>query len=406
MTDIENRLTAAVNTLEDSAGRAESLLSELRADMTDFRAYVSATWQSGQNYPSRKVMFVDAGVVYVPLADNYVAGASIAVDDAAGKLFVLSGLTVAMLATEQEAIDGVAGLLPDAAGVRAAIQDAKIGQNLLVNGGFDNWDYGTSGPAQNFGPSRWYIGAAGVATTWQQQGSGDLAIIGAEGNTLTQIVYKIEGADSYRLVDKPVTISGKIFSDIAGRTIFIVLAYANTLDTFLANTTSIASFSFVAVAGVNTFEYTVANMPAGTENGVEITIGSPNLVGGFITFDYVKLEDGLVATAQQAESISVTDTQCLRYRRNIRFTATSVSNGRVHASNQLSVPMHKDPEIIFKDLAGNVNRYSGLAGDNQIFAAGGFAVVNKKTLVLDAITNGPNANGPVYVSVELNAELL
>jgi hypothetical protein len=120
MAIIEKRLEDALKSIESAALRLS------------FNDYDKTIWTADTTYPSRSVMFVDAGIVYVPLQRVYVSGVSIEADEAAGKLFVLSGLTVSMLASGQEAMDGVAGLIPDAAGVLASINNVSLLKTQLA----------------------------------------------------------------------------------------------------------------------------------------------------------------------------------------------------------------------------------------------------------------------------------
>jgi hypothetical protein len=80
------------------------------------------------------------GIVYTPINLPYTAGVSISADIDAGKFSILQGLTEFDLATTEQAMAGIAGLIPDSAGVLATINQfdflssASIETNLNGNG--------------------------------------------------------------------------------------------------------------------------------------------------------------------------------------------------------------------------------------------------------------------------------
>jgi hypothetical protein len=175
---IENRIEAAVSTIESTATNAPAHIAAMQGHensvenaasaaigaMIEWKDYQSASWVSGTTYSSRKVLFNSAGTIYAPINDGYVAGASIEDDLAAGELFAYQGLTLADIANLDQTLEGTSGFVVSAEHAKAALDEAfgriNVSRNRIVNPSMaisqDNGDGPTVvGAAQVFMSDGW-----------------------------------------------------------------------------------------------------------------------------------------------------------------------------------------------------------------------------------------------------------
>lgn len=130
MTTLTERVETAVSTMEVAAAKApahiqtmqdlqtsvEQAATDSLLAMADLRLYTPTTWVSGQTYVDRRVVFNDGGINYIPVADGYTAGASIAADASAGLLVVQQGLTQSDMQANPEDTDPTKLLVPGSFG--------------------------------------------------------------------------------------------------------------------------------------------------------------------------------------------------------------------------------------------------------------------------------------------------
>lgn len=130
MTTLTERVETAVSTMETAAANAPAhiqIMQDLQTSveqtaaanlqaLADLRLYTAATWVSGQTYADRRVVFNDGGTHYIPMADGYTAGASVAADVIAGLLIVQQGLTQSDIQPNPEDTDPTKLLVPGSFG--------------------------------------------------------------------------------------------------------------------------------------------------------------------------------------------------------------------------------------------------------------------------------------------------
>jgi hypothetical protein len=199
-------------------------------------------------------------------------------------------------------------------------------RNILINGGMQVWQRGTSGsiPVATFTytADRWVCDAAGAAVTWliapHPVATGinaALVITGAAGNTQVGVAQRVEALNAYRAVGKKVTVSGWVFS-AAARVLTLSIAAPDVADVWPAAAPVSSGTINVPATGWSRFSFTFPDtMPATVARGMQLMrrfmpgVGA----GAQIGFTDVQLEIGEEATdfewRSQAEELAL----CQRY---------------------------------------------------------------------------------------------
>jgi len=193
--------------------------------------------------------------------------------------------------------------------------------NILVNGGFDIWQRGTSGFTSGYFADRWFLNGSNSGSRSTDVPTSDLAYSASATNSSASyagITQRIEAADAQYLVGKYVTVSGwfKRTGGTNGGTLNINMDYANAKDNF-SGTTYVGTVSWSASAPAaswvkysGTFSVVA---PAGVANGVQFSFthngSAGNSLGGL--WAGLQVEVGLTAnpfrrngTNYQSELIS------------------------------------------------------------------------------------------------------
>lgn len=386
MSAIEDRIEKAVSSIEASA-----------LAIQDFREFTSATWVSTQAYPSKKIMFLDSGTVYSPYEDNYIAGNSIVDDVAAGKLYVLQGLSQLDLASESQALAGVEGVIPDAKMVLHTIKSKGCSRkNYIVNPsmaisqekGFTG--SGSSSAAAFYGVDEWFLSwNAGGGFICQTDGtlgkfrSNKVTAVPAATNLsgiakALPFVQKIEAQYVYSLNDAIVTIGIDIRTNWTGK---LAIAVVN----------SDSSRSYVTDVDVTSGEqrvYVTLPMESNTiltndnDTGLKLVVGGCNqgtyrtsttdswVVGEFYsstastqwvltTSNYVeitavKLEEGTVPSAFEPNDYDDDLAECQRYfsvENDVFHTVYADSTTNMFVDHPFKVTMRDTPVVTLTNIS-------------------------------------------------------
>ena len=209
------------------------------------------------------------------------------------------------------------------------------GRNMIINGGFDVWQRGTSFTTNaGYSADRWWFVTDGVgtATATQQaissQGLGFTNCLRAERSAGTNrwvVGTNLETVALNKLKGKTVTLSfyarkgSALTSDLS-----VLLETKSTEAKFGSgvNSTTIT----ITNASMNTSTFTrftgTLSIPAGTSAlglAIEITANQAGAANAFFEITGVQLEAGAVATPFEFEDAQVTLAKCQRYYESVSW---------------------------------------------------------------------------------------
>ena len=239
-------------------------------------------------------------------------------------------------------------------------------KNLIINGGFDVWQRGTSFSANGYNSDRWYMatnGTMSVAKTW----SSDLSMYYFDAsNTVTWGVYqKVEDKNCNHLKTGD-TITISFWSNTAMSIQFGVSSIATAVySTSVIDTIGSWSRRSVAITMTSTL---INGIQAGNPMYVEV---KPNATGSF-GFTGVQLELGSVATEFEHRSYGEELALCQRYYQHIpnhfvdtlnsSYNDLATKRYAYHHRVDLPVTMRTSPTVIyFKYKAGTYDRSSHMS---------------------------------------------
>jgi hypothetical protein len=394
---IENRIEAAVSTIESTATNAPAHIAAMQGHensvenaasaaigaMIEWKDYQPASWVSGTTYSSRKVLFNSAGTIYAPINDGYVAGASIEDDLAAGELFAYQGLTLADIANLDQTLEGTSGFVVSAEHAKAALDEAfgriNISRNRIVNPSMAISQENGDGPTAAVGGKMVYI-----SDQWRTRNNSDGSIEAQRGlinNVPTskvlvtaavpdlsalkdcgRIQQLIESKNVYDLNGNTCTLSFVVNVNWTGNlsialqksdgsrsyvTDVSVVSGLNFVyktitlegDTILTNDTNIGLY---VVIGLNNEGFYQASTPdawqAGTKLCSDVSTQWTKTINNYVEITNVDLYAGNVPREFVPNSYAQDLAECQRYFRKIDGTS-SESLGIVGASNPNGNPV-------------------------------------------------------------------
>ena len=204
-------------------------------------------------------------------------------------------------------------------------------KNLIINGGFDVWQRGTSfSSPNNYTADRWTASDQnGTATVSYYDDAGvntlkfDQTV--ASTNYLPNIVHKLEFPKRYSGKTVTLSIRAKASKEVA-------------LSTFFYSTTAGTYSPYTAIGSVNTnyttltYTITIPDLSSEAGNSIDIYIGLPMNDTYTVYFDYVQLELGSVATPFEHRSYGEELALCQRYY--YRVIPLSATNGTYLSSHE------------------------------------------------------------------------
>jgi hypothetical protein len=256
------------------------------------------------------------------------------------------------------------------------------GRNLIINGGFDVWQRGTSFTANNvYTADRWWFVTDGVgtATVTQQaissQGLGFTNCLRAERSAGTNrwvVGTNLETVALNKLKGKTVTLS---FYARKGSALTSNLSVAFETKNTEARFGSAVDTGTVTVSNssMNTLTFTrftgTLNVPVGTSAvgfALEFSATQAGAANAFFEIAGVQVEAGAVATLFEFEDIGTTLARCQRYFQNLvaydaRGGAWATTAG--YMSKNLPVTMRTQPSATLPTTGlGNSIDEIGLGG--------------------------------------------
>jgi hypothetical protein len=205
-------------------------------------------------------------------------------------------------------------------------------RNVLINGGFDVQQSGSSGSLGGYNADQWVASWTGATGTWNvfleanNAAGGNtpyLQLNGASGVTDANLSQRIEAANSRHLAGKTVTVSYWVYHTKAAAQIFnTFLSYPTALDNF-SSVTAVASVATPSIAPA-TWTYVTATfaVPLAAVTGLNLTClgGLGSLVPGqSAAIKNVQLELGSVATPFERRSYGVELAMCQRYFERVGY---------------------------------------------------------------------------------------
>ncbi|CAL9963276.1 hypothetical protein VPHF99_0082 [Vibrio phage F99] len=204
----------------------------------------------------------------------------------------------------------------------------SIGENILVNGGFEEWRYGTStntATSGNYYVDRWVNTSSGTCTIAQSNshpisdGSSLKSIQINSSNTSGQlgIQQRLEAVSVNRYATSFLTVSGSVFVTALGSSvgsIELTLSTPNTEDDWSTSTVTATETAGTAVVGQWVkFSHTFT-APSSIVRGLGVGIALTNTDGTTdINFADIKLESGSVVTPFVSCNPAENLTQCERF---------------------------------------------------------------------------------------------
>jgi hypothetical protein len=181
------------------------------------------------------------------------------------------------------------------------------GRNIVINGGFDIWQRGTSSTTNNaYGADRWYQNIAAGSLTWSQETSivpigsrYSMKVLSGAAGSGTFVIQAVETANAATLAGKTVTVSAQCSSS-ASTNWGIYLSYSTSTDVGLSGswTDITPSSGSISTTTSTTFisNFNVFAIPS-TAKSLRVMIYPNAMASGTAAyFGNVQLAEGSVAT--------------------------------------------------------------------------------------------------------------
>ena len=271
-----------------------------------------------------------------------------------GQLPTVTAYWQVWVANDKAPLDSPALVNPTINGVA---QSGYTGfKNLLINGGFDVWQRGTSG-ASGYVADRWFYstnGATQSKNNFNVNGSYNscLTITETNGTGAPLLVQGIEGFN--KMGGKILTVSFWIYreTNTVGRT-FNVSLFKNSNSLFGSTIQTIEFQNDVPLTTWTKVTKTFNALPYDTTNNIlTLSIGT---VGGISTYHItgVQLEEGSVATPFEQRPLGLELSLCQRYYQFLGTKYAYLYSGTTAMADfDFKVPMRVAPTISY--TASNV----------------------------------------------------
>lgn len=192
-------------------------------------------------------------------------------------------------------------------------------RNKLINGNFRIAQRGASvtavAGATTYVLDRWAVFCTGANIVTQKFGASAgnmvLQLNGAVGNTVLNVVQRIEAVNSYFLSGAKITVSALVTSPNA-RNITLSLSTPATSDVFGVSMTTVGSQVVPVVAGQNEVKVTFT-LGQNVINGLELGFILGATTSGVFYLSKVQLEEGSIATPFENRPIGLELALCQRY---------------------------------------------------------------------------------------------
>ena len=234
--------------------------------------------------------------------------------------------------------DGTGTLLnSDGSGASlTSLPNQKVNSNLIINGGFDVAQRGTTvsgiGSAK-YTLDRWKATSSGADSTVTQVSGATypkaLRLTGAGSTSGTYLQQRVESANSRHLAGQTATFSVYLRASTA-KTVEFSIGYASGgTDTF-SGTTGIASANFSVTTTDTKFTWT-GSIPSAATTGIQVELKISSQGSAWYEASNAKLETGSVATDFEHRSYGEELALCQRYYQ--KLTGSYAAYGQIANMN-------------------------------------------------------------------------
>jgi len=305
----------------------------------------------------------------------------------------------------------LSGNLPAISGASlTSLPVQRINPNILINGGFDVAQRGTTisgiGSAK-YTLDRWRATSSGADSTVTQVSGATypkaLRLTGAGSTSGTYLQQRVESANSRHLAGQTATFSVYLRASTA-KTVEFSIGYASGgTDTF-SGTTGIASANFSVTTTDTKFTWT-GSMPSAATTGIQVELKISSQGSAWYEASNAKLEIGSIATDFEPRSYGEELALCQRYYYELKvgsgtFAGIAVGSNSIRFGVTLPVPLRASPSIASN---GNVTHRSGNVNSstNGVSVSDWFA--NTVQLKLAAAGHSSLSDENIY-SIEINTQ--
>jgi hypothetical protein len=257
----------------------------------------------------------------------------------------------------------LSGNLPAISGASlTSLPVQKINPNILINGGFDIAQRGTTisgiGSAK-YTLDRWKATSSGADSTVTQVSGATypkaLRLTGAGSTSGTYLQQRVESANSRHLAGQTATFSVYLRASTA-KTVEFSIGYASGgTDTF-SGTTGIASANFSVTTTDTKFTWT-GSIPSAATTGIQVELKISSQGSAWYEASNAKLEIGSTATDFEYRSYGEELAMCQRYYQktntNTVFACFVNGTNQVQFSPALNCPLRASPTVSWTGGTGN-----------------------------------------------------
>lgn len=204
-------------------------------------------------------------------------------------------------------------------------------KNLVINGGFDIWQRGTSGSsAGSFVADRWTINSNSTTHARSSDvptGFRYSLLMTATSASNAQVTQKIESLNCNGLVGEPITLSFWAKSTSGSTQLGTYISHCNSENDFGSTTTVGSGFFTLTTTWTRYSMRLTSSAPAGILNGIQLGLFRSGTESSTTFITGVQLEDSSVATPFEFKPYSTELQLCKRYYRIAKWRWQAQSPG-------------------------------------------------------------------------------
>lgn len=274
------------------------------------------------------------------------------------------------------------------------LNDIFANMNLLTNGSFQVWQRGTSFDAsvtERYSADRWI--RRNLTTKVNKLDKGLRIANGGTENDACGIGQPLENIEA--LLGKTVTLSVKVRAVVG--TWVLCMSKSNTR----AHVSGYDELSaFITTTGVHTVTFTVPK----TKNYKYYSIQLYSNEGETIEVEYIKLEEGSVATKNDKLPYAVELAECQRFYNKFPVIYSTRRKAWNSSASKTLVPALPFPDMRVEPTL-KVGSITTLSGTNTGVNVSSYRVVGNKYLTMITLSGDISEHDVFLNEVELNAEI-
>jgi len=303
----------------------------------------------------------------------------------------------------------LSGNLPAISGASlTSLPVQRINPNILINGGFDVAQRGTTisgiGSAK-YTLDRWRATSSGADSTVTQVSGATypkaLRLTGAGSTSGTYLQQRVESANSRHLAGQTATFSVYLRASTA-KTVEFSIGYASGgTDTF-SGTTGIASANFSVTTTDTKFTWT-GSMPSAATTGIQVELKISSQGSAWYEASNAKLEIGSIATDFEPRSYGEELALCQRYYQQTTGIYHPII--RAYAPSAVQVGISVDFPVTMRAIPTLTKTGTWTAGNSGQPSLVNASVEGYEMLVTaqgaGMVTNYPDGNGGNLVKADV-----